>query len=1063
MSHGRETTQDNGTSPLHYSGADSACVRPMLQSKFSLHHRLMLHFFKAVWPLTLMILIHIGFTGNHLQAQVLNATPKPSIPFSLMDLNAPVASNPQQDMIHVRGHFAQQWTEQGQRVTLIRGDCQIQQEDFRLQAKQMVLWEEIENTLQGERIRLTIYAEEDVRCMDREQELRKPQLLTQLSAMTHVSWELGDSVPLPQASSDPMYQRAIEERESPERGKMIRTGYAQTEQFDLVVPPTAPPLGSVLIDPTPAVQRHVIISPRSFVPYNIDSSLSTETTPPEQITIISQGVNILVEGIPTVGQLDLSADNVVIYTLANQDGSFQPEMFQSPNAPLQVYLEGNIEIRQADRLIRATHAFYDVRENRGVILNAELKAYLPEINGNIRMKAARIRQLSQDQFHAQNAWITASRMDDPTYRIQSSDIFLENRYTDSWLSQTNPRFDPATGAPIQEKVPWITSLNSSVYYEDVPIFYTPYLSSPAEEPNIPLRKIGFGQDSVFGTQILTTWDLPKLFGQESISGQQWDLVANYYSDRGPAVGVNGNYRTRDLFGYPGLAFGDVQSLYVNDHGLDNLGLDRRALVPPDDNRGRFSWQHKQDLPFDMNLTAEFSYISDRNFEEQYYESQWDTQKDQETLVQVDQTADNMSWSILGRMNLNDIDYQTQWAPKGDLTFLGVPLLGDWLNWSSRSSVGYGSVQTPDAPTDPTDIFTPLPYYTPSSGLVSYSRHEIDAPFHLGALQVTPYAMGEVAYWQDGTGSGEDGVDRFYGSAGIKASLMFSKVFPHVQSDLFNLNGLAHKHELGLDYYYADSSRDLSEIAQYNEFDDDAQERFRTRLLTNTFGGVLPDPFDPRKFLVRSGGARGVADPYNELLDDQHTARLNWRHRLQTKVGPPDRLRIKDWMTFDVGINYFVNPNDNNYGENWGLLTTNYMWDIGARTKFLANTQVDFFEDAPLLWDVGLLNQRSGRGSLFVGYRQIKGGVLDSQIVSSSFSYTLSEKWITTFGTAYDLAEGRDRGQSMTITRVGPDFLLNIGAGIDVSRGNVGLNFSIVPRIGANRNSTTQVSSLMGAP
>jgi hypothetical protein len=523
--------------------------------------------------------------------------------------------------------------------------------------------------------------------------------------------------------------------------------------------------------------------------------------------------------------------------------------------------------------------------------------------------------------------------------------------------------------------------------------------------------------------------------------------------------VNGEYLFRDPAGQLGLMFGKIETLYVNDQGQDNLGRDRRSLNFDNDNRGILNFRHREIFDNNLQFTAEIGYVSDRNFLEQYFENKFDQDKDQETLVELSQTSDNLTVSIFGRTQVNDFEYQSEWYPKGDLTILGIPLLGDTLNWSSRSSIGYGRIDDPDAPFDPADEFSPLPYMQESSGLVSYTRHELDLPIPVGAFQFTPYVLGEAAWWQDGVEG--DGVDRLYGSAGLRASISFYKIFPDVQSDIFNLNGLAHKHELGVDYYFADSSRDLNEIPQYNEFEDDAQERFRTRFLQNTFNGVLPDPFDPRNFLVRSGGARGVADPYHELLDDQHTARLSWRNRLQTKVGPPDRLRTKDWMTLDLGINYFLDPDENNFGEDWGLLTANYSWDVGARTKFLANSQVDFFDDAPILWDVGLLNQRNGRGSLYVGYRQIQGGLLDSKIISSSFSYAMSEKWVATFGTAYDLAENQDRGQSFTLTRIGPDFLMHFGAGIDVSRGNAGLTFSIEPRLGGNSNSSTQISSLLG--
>ena len=54
----------------------------------------------------------------------------------------------------------------------------------------------------------------------------------------------------------------------------------------------------------------------------------------------------------------------------------------------------------------------------------------------------------------------------------------------------------------------------------------------------------------------------------------------------------------------------------------------------------------------------------------------------------------------------------------------------------------------------------------------------------------------------------------------------------------------------------------------------------------------------------AGRGRGVTDPYHELVDDLHVLRLGWRHRWQTKVGPPERPRIRDWMTLDLEASFF---------------------------------------------------------------------------------------------------------------------------------------------------------------
>jgi hypothetical protein len=264
-----------------------------------------------------------------------------------------------------------------------------------------------------------------------------------------------------------------------------------------------------------------------------------------------------------------------------------------------------------------------------------------------------------------------------------------------------------------------------------------------------------------------------------------------------------------------------------------------------------------------------------------------------------------------------------------------------------------------------------------------------------------------------------------------------------------------------DYSVTNTTEDLDGIPQYNEFDDNAQERFRRRFLVNTFGGTLPPQFEPRFYAVRTGAGSAVTAPYHELIDDLQVFRFNVRQRLQTKVGPPERQRIKDWMTLDLGAALFPNEVRDNFGEDLGLLNARYAWNVGDRTSLLASAYYDLFDDAQELWNFGVLSQRSTRGSVYLGVRQVKGAGLESQILTASYSYAMSEKWISTMGTAYDLAEQQNRGQSLTITRVGADFLIHVGANYDQSKDNAGIAISIEPRFGPLGGSSTQLSSLLG--
>ncbi|MEZ5950626.1 MAG: hypothetical protein R3C12_15700 [Planctomycetaceae bacterium] len=260
--------------------------------------------------------------------------------------------------------------------------------------------------------------------------------------------------------------------------------------------------------------------------------------------------------------------------------------------------------------------------------------------------------------------------------------------------------------------------------------------------------------------------MSKLLGLAT-PGADWNLQLHAYSERGFWLGTDANYASIEAPGTPGRFFGEAEAVWINDFGRDNLGLDRRDLDVANNTRGRVLWRHREQWSSQLDWTAEIGLLSDRNFLEQYYESEWDQGKDNETLLGLNYVEDNVAASLMTRVQLNEFEYDTQWLPRGDLTILGEPLLWDRLVYSSRTSAGYGQLRPGSTPEDPADLFVPIWYMPAAEGLVFSSRHELSVPFALGPLQLDPYILGEAAYWQDDGFTGNS-LNRFYGAAGLRA-------------------------------------------------------------------------------------------------------------------------------------------------------------------------------------------------------------------------------------------------------------------------------------------------------
>jgi len=952
-----------------------------------------------------------------------------------------------QKPILISGKHEETFASDDGQVHLIIGRATLTQGNFKISGTNLAVF--VSRTESG--FEVGVYGENvaiDSRAGHRDQAFKA----VRLESLQAPQFDVEDSTP--GSKDNPLLRKAVN-RLYPGAAGDVSTVSLQLPQDSFTVPlPAAQSSGGSSL-------RRVQIRPRSSDSLRFDSFESRDTVPSEQVHVISGGVNVLVEGLEvpfggeevSPGVIDLSADRVVVWTQAGEGPALEAggQVVQPSESKLQVYMEGNIVIRQQKNVIHATHAFFDANSNRALMLNAELRAFLPTAGSDFRVRAKRMRMLSQDRFHAQNAWATTSPYGEQGYRIEASDIFVAPG--PGLFSGT----DPFTGQPVMKQSTWVTSHNNKFVVGDTPVFFLPKISGPAEDPGIPLRRAIVTSDNIFGVQAKTVWNMNRLFGLPKMPGMEWDLLANYMSKRGPGIGTAVDYNGANGLGsYQGKGIG----MYQRDGGNDNLGFDRRHLVPESRNRGEITFRHRQNLPGDALVFGEIGYLSDRNYLEQYNEVLFDTDKDVETVLGARQDMGAYSAMLWGRTDLNGFEATTDWLPRADLYSFSKPLFNGLLYWSSHSSAGYADTQQLRPPTDINDPYTPLgmTYNTDASGLVAMTRHELTAPLMVGPINLEPFVMGEAAYWQQGFTS--DSVNRYLMNTGVRARVTATRVFPFVRSDIFNLNGLAHKHDTLLEYAYTQSSQGLNQIAQYNEIDDNSQERFRARYTTQIFPGVVPAEFNPRNYALRNGAGLWTSAPYHEVADNFQALRLSFRNRLQTKVGPANAPRIRDWITWENGAAYFPKAERDNFGQDFGLLFNHYRWNLSDRTSVLADANWDLFENAQNLWSVGVLSQRSLRGSVYLGYRQVKAGdYLDSQTLIGSYSYQMSPKWISTASCAYDVAEGEARGTSVTVSRVGLDWILHFGLGVDFSKSNVGVGVSLEPRFGPP--SPTNLSYLLG--
>ena len=953
--------------------------------------------------------------------------------------------------ITIRAARGSHWQQGAYEVWVLEGDCRIRQGAGLARSRQAVLWIDRSGSWDQGRNKVIAYLEEGV-AVDVNREDSRARLTdetwlgrfhTDAEIRVHAAEVFPHTGPKPA-----IYQRGLARRRPISDGAVRPAQHTQPETI-----PAPSPGGSM-----PAGTRRVRVFPRSDVP--VQAQWFPDRATNQWIAVIDSGVNLIVDGLAEYGSIDVSTDRLVIWTSGLEEPDLSGKKRQAEDIPLEIYMEGNIVFRQGRRVIQANRMYYDVSNRIGIVLDAELLTPAADYQGLLRLKTEVLQQTGRDRFFAENTFITSSRMGRPGYRIQTGNAYFEDNQRpafDPWTGE--PLVDPRTGEPIVEHQRLATGESNFLYIKDIPVFYWPMLATDLTDPSYYIRRLRIKNDSVYGTQVLTDWDGYQLLGiRNKPAGTDWDLSFDYLNDRGFGHGTTFSYDRDRFLGFPGRASGLLDFWGIQDDGTDNLGRLRRNLVPEKDYRYRLFGQHRQQLPGDFQLSAELGWISDRNFLEQYYEREWDELKDQTTGLELKRLHDNISWSITADTRLNKFFTQTEWLPRADHFWLGQSLFGDVFTWYEHSHAGYARLRTSSLPEDPSDLalFTYLPWERSSvtgdplatSGERVATRQEIDWPLQLGPVKVVPYALGEFAHWGEDR-SGND-LQRLYGQVGVRASFPMWKAFPEVESDLWNVHGLAHKVVFDAEFAFADANRDLDQLPLYDALDDDSIEAFRRRATFTTFGAppVVPWPvppqFDERYYALRTGLAGWVTSPSTEIADDLVALRLGMRHRWQTKRGMPGGRRIIDWITLDTHAVLFPDETRDNFGKTVGLVDYDFRWHVGDRLTLLSGGAFDFFPDGQRVISLGGFLNRPPRGGLYLGLHLLDGP-MSSSILSLSYTYRMSPKWVSAFGMSVDLKNDGNIGQHFAVTRVGESFLVSAGVTVDASRDNIGFNLAVEPR------------------
>ncbi len=617
----------------------------------------------------------------------------------------------------------------------------------------------------------------------------------------------------------------------------------------------------------------------------------------------------------------------------------------------EAYLEGHVRVVEGRRTLTCSRLYYDFRRNQALAIDTKIHTFSSARNVPVYYYAKEVRQLSRGVFRGTDAWMTTCEFAHPHYEMGASEMTLHDLTPEAEEGQPPPQYRRVrfAGEDVQVRL------------RGLPVTYWPRLAGDVEEAESALRTVRIENRSNRGTGVHSQWHLMKLLGLvEPPRGFDLYLDADVWSERGPGLGVQGDYQRKDFYG-------DIITYAIRDSGKDSVAGD--DVEPGSQNRGRVRWRHRHYLPRNWELTLELSKITDRNFLNEFYEKEDETGKTQETLLYLKKQEREQAFTLLTTLRTNDWQTLTDYYPQLGYNVIGRSLWDDHLTYFQDSEFSIARFR-PDED---------LQVRGSHSTVVADTIHELDLPLKLGPVNVVPFGEVRLSYFDevlDRSGS----EDRLAGRFGARAATQAWRVYDGVESRFWDLHGLRH----------------------INIFD------ARAYAATNNVRSIDLIPFD-----VAEAGT-----PVVQGVDEVGVVELGWRQRFQTKRGPEEDREIIDWLVLDLEGVFYNNRetpeiapdgrrafNRIDFATDWHVTDSAVVW---SDTNFNVN-------DGTLdVFNVGATITHTPRLCYTVAHRYIPDA--DSAVALFGVDYKINRKWRLTFLQQYDFDRGQNAQSNFVLAR-----------------------------------------------
>lgn len=949
----------------------------------------------------------------------LNPTPEPIAP---TDPPTPVASSDSADNLILNGTKAATWADGRVSIIQLTGPVSIDLSRTHLTADSAVIWvtPKANAIVQEQTAEIALIGNAT---LSQNGEIARTGETLLVNGIVRGSVELIASQRTAQAQRDSdVYRRARALR------PMALVGTQPTTEESWLLQRLNPPSTGPTTSTTAPTTQRVAPLPISFAADHVETTKSFDGT----VAVVLTGNVKLFQRRPNDELYEMQAERAVLFTALHSLRELQKstEFRSIEDAVRAVYLEGDVRIihtpagkKGAEQRLQANKVYYNFETDQAILTEAVLHTLDPRTTTPLVMRARVMRQLSQGEYTAEAAEVTSSSFKTPSYSIGMARAYIRQ------IDTGDPRYGSYS-------VYNGSDVTFQAYHN--PYFYLPYSAGTFTERGALLRNIEIKSDNYFGESLITEWGLLETLGLIPSANRSNDIsyLLGILGNRGPEVGLKAKYGDgfiTSITKEPWAFEGHMNALFIDDRGTDQLGRGRDIVRPPGDARGRFEFSHQQFLPDDWQVQIQANYFSDRTFNEEYYQDEFDTDSPRQTSLYAKQQRDQGAFTFLVAVQPNRFvtnsdslqeNFEVERLPEIGYRRIGDSLAGDSLTFFSDNTLsalrfhrspyslrelGFDPAGTPPGqPALGTTGTISSPVYRGDF------REEFDAPLSAGQFRIVPYVFGRYTGYSGSPNDG--GQNRFFAGAGLKITTAFWRVDDTVSSDLFDLHRLRHVIEPEINVFTSTESVDRTHLFQ---FDQDVDE-----------------------------------------INDISAVSLSLNQRWQTKRGGPGRWRSVDVFTLNLQANFYANkPKDElltplrfrglfydslpEASIPRNSINADFTWRVSDTTAVLGDAQYNTDDRDLATASIGIAARRDHRLAYFLGTRYIRE--FDSNITTAAANYELTPKYTLAFRQSFDFGIKRNVASSFSVIRQLDQFYISIDLHYDVVSKSSGIGIGIFPQ------------------